>query len=278
MKSNFFKSSYVAVNTAFALILIITTNCQKAETTPGKGTKTDQSKVACLITRIEKDADNYSTFQYDANNRLTSFFESTKPQSTIISSNSTIERDQQNRIARIVGALQGGFSIRDVFYDEKGRWIRTNFSGSTDATSGKPLAALIPEYNEQGLISKLVEGSTPGSYLYNHTYEYSNGDPIKSKRFSSNYTYEYDMNKEVEVSDIDLMHLYRNGATSPVGYISSGTPPAKHLIKKITSSGNSVVEYSYEFNQQGYPMKVIVDSHYNNNHKTEIYTISYECK
>lgn len=286
MKSIFTKLTQIAVNTLLCLSLLITTACNKeTETTPtptGPITKPDDKKTACMITRIDKGSGDYTTYQYDENNRLTSFSENEIVSGAVSTISNTIERDLQNRIKRIVGTYPTGpgFMVYEMFYDEQGRWTKTTYSISLDASKpGTLQSTLTTEYSAQGVISKIVQATTNG-YVYNYTYEYNNGNPVKVAFDAAICLYEYDSEKEVALKDIDLLNLYRHAKTSPVGFFPSGTTPAKHLLTKINDkNGAFLAQFSYEYNEHGYPTKVSIYSHFNGPApKTETYVISYECK
>ena len=240
----------------------------------------DKIPDPCLITRIEDQGGSYTTYQYDNNKRLTSYFVkvvSDHPLVIASERNHTIERDSKNRISRIIAGSEGGdhVDITTVDYDAQGRWIESTYGSAPDANT---LPAFVSttnvEYNQDGLISKATTFRSNGTLFYSLALEYEQKNLTKSVFEMPDFTYkwiqryEYYLDKEAKPTEVDLVNLY-----TARGSVPAGASPSKNLLKRRTSDDGTLIgeELTYEFNEFGYPTKITNEI----NHESR--NISYLC-
>ena len=242
--------------------------------------KPDKILDPCLITRIEDKGGSYSTYQYDNNNRLSSYFVkvvSDHPLTIASERNYTIERDSENRISKIIAGSKGGnhVDITTVDYDAQGRWVKSTYGSTPDAnTPPEFVSTTNVEYNKDGLITKTTTFRSNGTFFYSLALEYEQKNltrsvfelPDASTKWIQRY--EYYLDKEAKPTEVDLVNLY-----TARGSVPAGASPSKNLLKRRTSDDGAVIadELTYEFNEFGYPTKII------NEITHDVSNISYLC-
>jgi hypothetical protein len=235
-------------------------------------------KPICLITRIDKTGGSFSIYEYDESKRLKSFYVYKAPEvgATESKINYTIERDNHHRIYKIVANYGIGYSLitKTFEYDNQGRWIRAKLGPTFDANILPNIYTTTDvDYNSEGLIAKTTDTHGP-LFFYSNTYEYQNKNLIRSI-FEANSTstcqYEYYLNKETKPGEIDLLKIYLANFSSPVA-----ASPAKNILKKFTKDDVALEEYTYEFNEYGYPNRIITQPNAINATKS-VTSITYMC-
>ena len=86
--------------------------------------------------------------------------------------------------------------------------------------------------------------------------------------------YEHYLDKEAKLTEVDLVKL-----STARGAVPAGASPSKNLLKKVTYDDKVKVigDYSYEFNEHGYPTKIINDTDSYRNYTSLVTDITYLC-
>lgn len=265
-------------NLCFVLLMSILFACNKKN-----DAEPNETHKSCLITRIDETGGGYTTYQYDSNRRLTSFFVKEvheQPVKAVFETNYNIERDSEDRISRIV---KNGGTITAIEYDAQGRWVKSQYGVAHDANN-PPVYSITTnvEYNTEGLIAKTTATKASvfdpnGVYFYSLALEYEQKNLTRSTfDFTSKSVrrYEYYLDKEAKLTEVDLVRLYMASGSAP-----SGASPSKNLLKRVTTDDKATIiyDYTYEFNEQGYPTKIINIPGSSRNPSPLVTDITYLC-
>lgn len=238
----------------------------------------------CLITRIDESNGGYTIYKYDSNRRLESYFVREvheHPFQAVLEVNYTIERDSENRISRI---LDTSGNITAIEYDAQGRWTKSQYGTTSNANTPAAFYSTTNiEYNNEGLITKTIATKTTvsephGAYFYSLALEYERKNLVKSTfdfTTKSVKRYEYYMDKDAKPTEVDLVRLYTARGSAP-----AGASPSKNLLKRVTTDDKATIidDFTYEFNEHGYPTKRTNSIDYYRNPISQTINITYLCE
>lgn len=242
----------------FVLLISILFACNKKD-----DAEPNESHTPCLITRIDESGGGFTTYQYDSNRRITSFLIKEvheEPFKAVFETNYTIERDNENRISKIV---RGGGSFTTIEYDAQGKWVKSRYGVINDANDPPVYTTITSvEYNPEGLIAKTIATKaasvfdTSRVHFYSLALEYEQKNLTRSTfDFTSKSVrrYEYYLDKEAKLTEVDLVRLYMASGSAP-----AGASPSKNLLKRVTTDdkATTIYDYTYEFNEHGYPTRI----------------------
>lgn len=194
--------------------------------------------------------------------------------------------------------LAGQYSLPE--YDNNGRLIKlTGYQ-----TDGEVDSYLTYEYNQAGQLVKITNHHADGSIASTGTHEYdSNGDRVKTtftgkqwdnEPAASTITYEYAGGNLVRSTNnggpwLDVIteyeyYLDRENKLTAFEETVLGELPNRNLLKKRTHTYppvdgvtyTSASQYTYEYNDKGFPTKVISTSRDNQSSKVYTYETLYE--
>ena len=252
----------------------------------------DETYAPCLITRIDETGGSYTTYRYDSNRRLASYYVyevNAYPAGVVFEYNYTIERDSENRISKVASRIKSDNASKDtasiitlIEYDAQGRWIKSKF-GHTSGVNVPPtfIATTYVKYNSEGLISTTTTNKPSiyepyEAFFYSLAFEYEQENLIRSVfDFTPNSKverrYEYYLDKEAKLTEVDLLRLITDRGSAP-----AGASPSKNLLKRITTDDKAKIldDYTYEFNEHGYPTKITNTTNQNRNYTTLVTDIT----
>lgn len=243
--------------------ITILSSCNKDDgPTPGP-----DAILACKVTKIIDEDGEIVNVEYDSKDRITKMIDIEDGDDY----SQVYEYDNNNRVIKISyfdGTQPDGSST--VEYNSNGQWTKmlATESGDTDT--------YLAEYDGNGNRTKITEKDQTNNTNYTTTFEYANGNVMKETRtstvggtpYTSTTAYEYYMDKEDKLKPLkELLSMGYTGTAS------------KNMVKKATytysfGGSTSIDNYTYEYNDKGFPTKVTTID----NNSSDITSFEYQCK
>lgn len=242
----------------FLVALSITSSCKKDDGPDPNIT----TAPACKVMKITDSDGDIVKIDYDSKDRIVKITDDTYYLS--------LEYDNDNRITKISDYDDNLLeSTRTLEYNAKNQWVKMTVT--EPGVSGAE--TYTAEYDASGMRTKITlkDNNTTESI---RSFEYANGNLMKetdtyyfgSSSYNSTTIYEYYTDKENKLQSLyDIIGIGFNGSTS------------KNLVRKETYKGSgsttSIDEYTYEFNNKGFPTKITQKSGAN----TDVTLLEYQC-
>ncbi|PSR56074.1 hypothetical protein AHMF7605_22510 [Adhaeribacter arboris] len=262
------------------IFLFLLSSCEKAEENPEPKETPSECRLSKFIYGL--DSTKYTTYLFDNQNRILQSKKSTNKdwELTTFNYNASGKLVTINREAKVFnrdGVANDYSSVYLYEYNSMGQIAKYKITQPASAGS-KPISETVCSYDSEGNRIKTTTTFENGNTPITNVYTYENGNCVKAvynygSSLESTTQYEFYLDKENKHSSINnfnvLMHFM-------------GRTGNKNLLKSETENLQAVdltlhYQYSYDYNEQGFPIRQYIIYPENFTPKTATYLMEYNC-